>query len=101
MFFVERVARWQYDTVLRRTREDVSANFRATIEPVRIIERSATYAKNLGKPLEAKADSRCAFRAKMERYALAARVGTVVVGPRLRAVQSHVLSFEYRFDQIG
>src|SRR4029453_9916018 len=44
---------------------------------------------------------RCTLPAKMKCYSLPARVGPVVVDPKLRAVQYHVLSLEYRFNQGG
>jgi hypothetical protein len=101
MFFVERVVCWQHHTVLRRAREDVPTDICAAIEPVRIIECSAAYAENVRKPLEIKADGRCTFTAKMQCYSLPARVRPVVISPRPHTVEYHVLSLEYRFNQIG
>jgi hypothetical protein len=79
----------------------VPANFCIALEPIWIVECTAAYAENVRKSLEAEADGRRTFLAKVKCYTLSTRVRPVVVGLRGRAVQYYVLSLEYWFDQIS
>ena len=101
MFVVQAVACGQHDAVLRGAGEDVAAGICIAIEPVRIVERSAAQSENVGKTLKVEANGRGAFSAKMQRDALSAGIGPVLIGRGRRPDEYHMLPGEYRLDQIG
>ena len=72
MFGIEVRAGWQQDIPLGRANKDVTISAGVAIEPVRIVECTATYAQDVGKSLQVEVERRRTSAAEIERYALAA-----------------------------
>src|SRR5262245_16812284 len=89
----------KHDAVLRRARENVARIVGAPRKPVRIVERAGAEPEEIRKALEIEIERGGAAATEIQRDALVAPVGAVVVGLRRNAREGDVLPAEDRLDQ--
>jgi hypothetical protein len=99
MFQERRNPGGQDDTALRRAREDVTTGVRASLEPVRVVERPGAHPEKTRKPLEGEIQRRPAAATEVDVDALPAPIGAVIVRSSCRSRKHDGPTLEDRFDQ--
>src|SRR6476619_6548866 len=99
MLLVEVNACGQHDVPLSRPDEYMAIPARAALEPAGIVESAAAQSQDFRKTFKVQAKRRPAPAAEVERHALAARVGAMLVRPRRNALEHDVLLPEDRLEQ--